>query len=165
MQILPSRGDLVLSDFLLANKVRAVLVESRNEVHTAAQAAKELNVPLSSIVKSVLFMVDGEPVLVVLPGSARVSVSKVCALRNAKECRLAFPEEVVECTGYEVGAVPPISVYGIPTLLDEQLKAKEQLVCGGGSLKRLLKISLQEIERVGFDVRVADVSGERLKVL
>ena len=147
----------MLSDFLQANSVAAELVECPKQVMTAQQASDAMDVPLSSIVKTLLFMLDETPLLVVLSGDSRVSTSKLCAFRNAASCRLATPEEVEDMTGYEVGAVPPISVYGIPTLLDQKVLQLPFVVSGGGSTRHLLKISPHEIEQWGFDVSVADV--------
>ncbi|MFH0714283.1 MAG: YbaK/EbsC family protein [Candidatus Diapherotrites archaeon] len=151
----------MLYDFLQANSIQAEIVECGAEVRTAEAVARALQMPVSLIAKTLLFFADENPVLVIVSGASRVSTSKLCALLNARECRLATPEEVEEATGYEVGAVPPISVYGVPAILDSALARMEQIVCGGGTLKKLLKISPKAVQEFGFEVKIADVSETR----
>ncbi|MBR7677626.1 YbaK/EbsC family protein [Streptomyces daliensis] len=74
---------------------------------TAAQAAEAIGCELSQIVKSLIFVADGEPVLVLMDGASRVDVERVRAELGAETVRRADADLVREATGYAIGGVPP----------------------------------------------------------
>ncbi len=73
---------------------------------TSQDAADAIGCPLSAIAKSLVFMVDGEPALVMMSGDLRVDVEKLAALTGAEEVRRADLEEVRTHTGYVAGGTP-----------------------------------------------------------
>lgn len=149
----------MLEDFISSNSLKARLVLCARRVATAQQAADFMKVPLDSVAKTVLFLLDGkDPVLCIVSGSSKVSAQKLCKIFGARECRLASPKEIEEITGYSIGAVPPISVYGVPTVLDSKLASKTEIVSGGGSEQHLLCISPSEILGFAFDAKAEDIS-------
>ena len=80
------------------------------DTSTAEAAAQAVSAPLGSIVKSLVFLADGAPLLVLVSGDQRADVHR---LRTAlglskKRLRIAQPAEVLARTGFEVGGVPPI---------------------------------------------------------
>lgn len=62
--------------------------------------------------------------LAVMSASKKFSWKLVKKLLNAKNMRFATPDEVFTVTGCRPGAVPPMgSVFGVPTIVDESLRA------------------------------------------
>ncbi|MFJ8790060.1 YbaK/EbsC family protein [Streptomyces sp. NPDC102462] len=74
---------------------------------TAAEAAAAIGCELSQICKSLIFAVDGVPVLVLMDGASRVDVERVRAELDAESVTRAKAEVVREATGYAIGGVPP----------------------------------------------------------
>ena len=149
----------MLADFIEKNSLKAEIIECKKPVNTALDATKALGIQLSDIAKTILFILDsGNPVLAVLSGENRASVQKLCILFNALKCKIASPKEVFEMTGYEVGGVPPISIYGVPTIIDSKLSEKNMVYCGGGDDRHLLKISPQEMKEFAFEAQIAEIS-------
>ena len=149
----------MLPDFIEANGLKAKIIFCAKPVATAVQASDFLKLPLECIAKTILFILDSEkPVLCILSGKSRVSAIKLCSLFNSQKCRIAKPEEVLEITGYEIGAVPPVSVYGVPAILDSKLAEMNEIISGGGSIQHLLRISPKEILEFGFECRTADIT-------
>ncbi|MDG4860828.1 YbaK/EbsC family protein [Streptomyces sp. T-3] len=74
---------------------------------TAAQAAEAIGCELSEIVKSLVFAVDGVPVLVLMDGASRVDVELVRRELGAEKVKRADADLVRETTGYAIGGVPP----------------------------------------------------------
>jgi len=110
---------------------RVLILEE--STRTAALAAAALSVPLGSIVKSLVFLADGKPVLVLVSGDRRVDEGKVARVLGAHEVRLATAAEVKELTGYPIGGVPPIGhEHAIPVLMDAQLNRFEVLYAAAG---------------------------------
>lgn len=148
----------MLEDFIKANKLAAKVFATTREVRTSQKAALELGLGADSVAKSILLIAStGEPVLVVLLGKDRVDFSKIKALLNAGDVRLAEPDEVLEITGYEVGGVPPISIYGVAAFMDTRVAKKEEVVCGGGDEFHLMRIKVKEILENAEGIRVESV--------
>lgn len=125
--------------------IEGELVFTGTSVHTAEAAAERMDVDPSRIVKSLVFICDGDAMLVIVPGSEEVDVEKVKEVIDVEECRLAEREEVKNATGYSVGEVPPIMVE-IPVIIDKSVMDEEKVYAGGGSDRYLLKIAPQEIK-------------------
>lgn len=134
-----------LKRYLEREKIDAELISTGTSVHTAEAAAERLNVDESQIVKSLVFMVDGEPVMLIVPGDREVDRERAKSVLGVEEIRLAGKEEVEEATGYSIGEVPPVGV-DIETVIYEELMERDEVYGGGGSDRYLLKISPQEIK-------------------
>src|SRR5918997_1891459 len=72
---------------------------------TAADAARAVGCHVDQIVKSLVFVADTNPVLVLTSGGHRVDVVKVGRQRSATTVRKADATEVRAATGYEVADV------------------------------------------------------------
>jgi prolyl-tRNA editing enzyme YbaK/EbsC (Cys-tRNA(Pro) deacylase) len=114
-------------------------------VETAAQA---VGTDPDSIVKSILFLVDGRPVLAITCGTDRVETRALAARFGVgrKKVKLASTDIVLRETGYEVGAMPPFGHrQPLQTLLDHRVLEKEIVFAGGGADNALLRISPKTI--------------------
>jgi Cys-tRNA(Pro) deacylase len=74
---------------------------------TADDAAAAIGVPVGAIVKSLVFLADGAPVLALVSGSNRLDEAKLAAAAGASSTERATAVQVREATGYPVGGVPP----------------------------------------------------------
>lgn len=146
----------MLEDFLQANDVKGQILEFEEEVARCNQVTElEQTIPVA---KSILFAHEKGFVLAIIEGKKKVSQSKLAKCVGATHCRLATAAEVENVTGYMVGAVPPISIYGVETILDPGVLSHIWVLAGGGSTHALLKIQSKEIERVGYEVRVEAIA-------
>ena len=75
---------------------------------TAEDAARAIGCDVAQIVKSLIFLVDGRPVVVLASGATRVDVGKLAMELGGHAARRATGEEVRAATGYPIGGVPPI---------------------------------------------------------
>jgi prolyl-tRNA editing enzyme YbaK/EbsC (Cys-tRNA(Pro) deacylase) len=135
------------------------LPEPTPTVETAARAAGTLP---EHIVKSVLFLAEGEPVLVVANGPARVDYKRVADYLGItrKKLKLADAETVLAITGFPVGTVPPFGHRArLRTLIDAGVLDLPEVFAGGGAVDALLRIAPAEIVRAAqaetVDVRSA----------
>ncbi|MCA9909151.1 MAG: YbaK/EbsC family protein, partial [Anaerolineae bacterium] len=78
---------------------------------TSQQAADNIGCQLGQIIKSIAFIVDDRPILVLTSGDQRVDDKKIAALYNVgrKKVRVATPEQMVEIYGYAPGSMPPLA--------------------------------------------------------
>ncbi|HYT30751.1 MAG TPA: YbaK/EbsC family protein, partial [Actinomycetota bacterium] len=74
---------------------------------TAADAARAIGCEIGQIVKSLVFVADGRPILALTSGANRADVGKLAALTGASAVRRATAEEAREATGFAIGGTPP----------------------------------------------------------
>ena len=112
----------------------------------ASQAADSLGVELGAVVKTLLFLVDGTPVLVLIGGDRRADTEKLKALLRARRVMIAKPDRVLAETGYPVGAVPPVGhVQRLPTWLDAGLSEYETVYVSGGARDMMVAIGFDDL--------------------
>ena len=118
-------------------------------VPTAAAAATALGCDVAAITNSLVFDLDGAPLLILASGAGRVDIRKVAAQLGTGSIRRASPGFVLEHTGQEVGGVAPIGhPEKIKTLLDESLSAHPVLWAGAGDHYSMFSISYKDLQRI-----------------
>ena len=103
-------------------------------IRSLEQAAKERGQRLEQVVRSLLFRVgEGRFVLVLMPGGLRVDWAALRRHLGVSRVTTATPEEVLEITGYPVGAVGPLGLrQPVPILADPRAFAPEEVSIGSG---------------------------------
>jgi prolyl-tRNA editing enzyme YbaK/EbsC (Cys-tRNA(Pro) deacylase) len=140
-----------LAHFIAAHDIKAEIVHLPVETPTVAAAASAVNVKPEQIIKSVLFMADGHPVLVVTNGLTRIHRKRLAIVLglSRRRIKIASVEQVLAITGYVVGAVPPFGhPTNLPTLLDAGVLAESTVYGGGGESNALMRLSPYELQRV-----------------
>ncbi|MGC9209452.1 MAG: aminoacyl-tRNA deacylase [Nitrososphaeria archaeon] len=141
--------DGYLEDFLRRSSVSFEIVHHGHS-YRADEASRELGIDLKNIVKTVLFINErGEPLIVVIRGDKRVNQSKLAKALGFRKLRLATPQELLDLTGYQPGALPPVGHKRmIRTIVDRDIMGLEYVYAGGGSVNSSLKISPRDIVRL-----------------
>jgi prolyl-tRNA editing enzyme YbaK/EbsC (Cys-tRNA(Pro) deacylase) len=128
--------------------VQARLEEFGDSTHTAQDAARAVGCELEQIVKSLVFVCDGLPILALLPGDRRADAAKIAAAAEAGYARVAKAAEVVAATGFEPGAVAPFPAPNVRVvLLDRGLLRHEIVWAGAGSARHVVGLSPFELAR------------------
>jgi Cys-tRNA(Pro) deacylase len=124
---------------------------------TVAEAAAAVGCDDAQIAKTLVFVADGDPVLVVASGAHRVDLEAICEIFDAAEARQATPDEVRVATGYSVGGVSPLGC-GLPVAFDEHLLQFERIYVAGGDGNTLFEVEPRRLaEAIGARVeRVAE---------
>lgn len=111
-----------VQEALNAAGLEAKVVRLPESTRTAPEAARAVGCDVGAIAKSLLFLADGEPLLVVCGGDRRVDTARVAELVGAQSVKMAPAEEVRRVTGYAIGGVPPLGhATGVRTLMDTSL--------------------------------------------
>lgn len=81
--------------------------------HTADDAARAVGAELGQIVKSLVFVTAGddgepEPILCLVSGPNRVSLSRLAAVLGRSDVRRASAAEANDLTGFVIGGIPPL---------------------------------------------------------
>jgi prolyl-tRNA editing enzyme YbaK/EbsC (Cys-tRNA(Pro) deacylase) len=140
-----------LVGFMQENGIQGEILHLSVPTPTVDAAAQAVNASPEQIIKSILFMVDGQAVLAVACGKSSIE-RRAIAQRFAvgkKRVKLASPEMVLEISGYEVGAMPPFGHrQPLITLIDTRVLESSDSYAGGGAENALVRLDPQEILRV-----------------
>ncbi len=140
-----------VAEYMIEQGIQGRMIPLTVLTETVEAAAAALNVPPERIVKSLLFLAGGKPVLVISCGTDRID-RRVLASHfgvGRKRVVLADAETVQAATGYEVGAVPPFGHREkLDVILDRSVLEHSMVYAGGGSKDSLLEIAPQEILRM-----------------
>jgi len=138
-----------LAAFLVSNKVEFEFMEKR-ATHHAVEAAEASGVPLSGIVKSIVFVdQDARPLLAVVLADADVSRHKLERCSGSKSVRLASDVAAKAATGYPTGGIPPVGhKKRVPVYIDQRVMQCDYVWCGGGARSKLVKLKTADIARL-----------------
>jgi prolyl-tRNA editing enzyme YbaK/EbsC (Cys-tRNA(Pro) deacylase) len=119
---------------------RGLAIEVRvlpDSTRTAAEAAAACGCEAGQIVKSLVFMVDGAPTMILCAGDRRVT---------AVDGRPAPADEARAATGFAIGGIPPLGHdCDLPTIVDESLKRFERVWCAAGTPHAVFETGVDEL--------------------
>lgn len=118
------------------------------DTSTAEAAARAVDAPQGSIVKSLIFLADGEPLLVLVSGDQRADVKQLRGHLglSKRRLRIARPDDVVEFTGFEVGGVPPVGHPSpLRTLVDCTLGRFDTVWAAAGNAHAVFPIAYEQL--------------------
>jgi Cys-tRNA(Pro) deacylase len=139
-------GDEEVRQFLTSHGLETQIHSFTDSTENAYLAAEALGVELGQIVKSVVFLADGNPLLVLISGDMNVHTKKLKNLLGVRKVRIADAETVQAITGYPVGAVPPVAHRKrIPTYLDESLKRFAKIYPAAGTTQNMFSTTFDEL--------------------
>jgi prolyl-tRNA editing enzyme YbaK/EbsC (Cys-tRNA(Pro) deacylase) len=127
---------------LEADRVR----ELPADTSTAEAAARAVGASQGSIVKSLIFLADGAPLLVLVSGDHRADIKRLRATLglSKRRLRIAQPAEVQALTGFEVGGVPPLGHREpLRTLIDRTLSRFDTVWAAAGSAHAVFPITYE----------------------
>ena len=100
---------------------------------TAADAAASIGCEVAQIVKSLVFVADGEPVVALLAGDDRLDPERLAEALDAREVRRANGAEARAATGFPIGGVPPLGYEReLTVLIDDGLLRHEVVWAAAG---------------------------------
>jgi prolyl-tRNA editing enzyme YbaK/EbsC (Cys-tRNA(Pro) deacylase) len=124
---------------------------------TAPDAARAIGCDVAQIVKSLVFVADEAPVLVLTSGANRVDVGRLAALVGASEVRRASPDEVRTATGFAIGGTPPFGhPRAIRSFVDRDLLVHEVVWAAAGAPDAVFGTTPEELVATS-GAEVADV--------
>jgi prolyl-tRNA editing enzyme YbaK/EbsC (Cys-tRNA(Pro) deacylase) len=140
-----------LQRFIDEHQIAATILPMAEHTLTVPDAARALQVEADQIIKSLVFLIKGEPLLVINNGLARVEQRRVAARLGVgrKQVKLASVEQALGITGYVVGSMPPFGHRQIlPTFVDPAITEHSIIFGGGGEIDAMLRLTPAELIRV-----------------
>jgi prolyl-tRNA synthetase len=97
---------------------------------TIADLAAFTKLPEASQMKSLVYVGDDEPVLIMVRGDHQLSETKLASVLKAKEVRPAHAHEIYQAFGANAGSLGPVGVRGIRILADNALGGRKNMITG-----------------------------------
>ena len=124
---------------------------------TVQEAAIALNCTEGEIAKTLSFMVEEKPILIVVSGDAKIDNSKYKAEFH-KKTKMIPHENVEKIIGHQVGGVCPFGINeGVEVYLDKSLQKYKTVYPASGSSNSAVKLTIQELEQASNYQKWIDV--------
>lgn len=135
--------------YLEKNSYEGRIFTTTDTIFTVEDASRAVGAPSEHILKSLVLLADGDPVLALLSGVNRVDTKKIRKLLGVKKVKMADPEFVFNYSGFKVGGVPPVGYPEKPrALLDKDMFLYETVWAAAGTDHAFFPISPLELERI-----------------
>ncbi len=136
------------------------VIEPEHSSATVAEAAEALGCRPGMIAKTLSFLQDGEPVLILVEGMARIDNKKYKARFGCK-ARMIPGDRVEELIGHDIGGVCPFGINsGVPVYLDVSLKQHDIVYPAADSDHSAGKLTIAELEQCSGSCGWVDVCRE-----
>ena len=147
------RAKEYLKKYGLEDKVKEFPVSSA----TVEEAAKAVGCEEKEIAKTLSFIVDDKPILIVVAGDCKIDNSKYKAEFHKKAKMIPF-NDVEELIGHSVGGVCPFGIKeGVTVYLDDSLKRFDTIYPACGSSNSAVKLTIEELEKASNFKKWVDV--------
>ena len=132
-------------DFDLAPKIRIF----PDGTKTAIDAARAVGCRPSEIVKSLVFEVDGEAVLALVPGDRNLQPARLAEATGGRKVHRASLDRVKEATGFAAGGTPPFGhARPLRVFADQALRRHDPVWAAAGTPTTVFPISLADLDRI-----------------
>ncbi|MFI6367471.1 YbaK/EbsC family protein [Nocardia sp. NPDC050630] len=137
-----------VADTLIARGHHGVIVTQPAPTPTAADAARALGVDVGAITKSLVFLLDDDPVLLLVSGAHQVDLGRTGERLEGRLTR-APAEMVQQVTGQAIGGIAPVGhPTNLPTWVDNALSTHQEVWAAGGHPNTLFRTSFRELVRI-----------------
>lgn len=138
-----------MKEALGALGVEAEIIEFPESTRTSEDAARAVGTTVERIVKSLVFLADGKPILVLASGANRVDARKLAQAVGATRIGKADAEQVRRATGFAIGGVPPLGhAAPLPVFADRDLLALDLVYAAAGTPHAVFGIQPATLLRV-----------------
>ena len=138
-----ARVERVLSEAGWSSRTRHLSTSAR----TAAEAAEALGCEVGAIASSLVFVADGEPVLVLASGAHRVDTGRVAGVLGATSVVRAPARLVREVTGFAIGGVAPVGhLVALRGVLDVALRSYDVVWASAGHPQAVFSTTFDELQ-------------------
>ena len=145
-----------LEKYNLENRI----IEFNSSTATVALAAMALGVTEGEIAKSLSFIVNGQPVLVIIAGDKKIDNHKFKTEFKVK-AKMIAPELVEDYIGHRAGGVCPFGINdNVSVYLDVSLKQYEYIYPACGTANTAVKLTVNDLEKVSNKLKWVDLCKE-----
>jgi prolyl-tRNA editing enzyme YbaK/EbsC (Cys-tRNA(Pro) deacylase) len=145
---MPSATDRV-REALRAFGIEVTVQEFPEGTRTAAQAAAAVRTSVGQIVKSLVFVADGRPLLVLASGANRVDLVKLAQAAGVHAVQRADADTVRRATGFAIGGVPPVGhEKPLSVVIDRDLLTYDLVFAAAGTPHAVFAIAPRRLAEI-----------------
>ena len=131
--------------------------ESEASTRTAQEAANAIGCTLAQIVKSLLFVVDGQPAIVLMSGANQLDDRQLAGLCQVsrKKIKRGDADIAREATGFAIGGIPPFGHSSrLPTYIDQDFLQFEVIWAAAGTPNAVFAITPEALAQATHGLMV-----------
>jgi Cys-tRNA(Pro)/Cys-tRNA(Cys) deacylase len=145
-----------------AKRVAYTAFELPAEKLGAREAARQMNVPLNQVFKTIVALRStpgGKPILAVIPGDCQLDVKSLAAVLHEKKVQVPSQREAEQLTGLLAGGISPLALInkGFTILVDQTAADHEQVHVSGGQRGLNLRLAVKDLLRL-TNARLAPIA-------
>lgn len=147
-----------VKEYFKAYGIEDKIIELSESSATVELAAHALNTEPCRIAKTLSFMLNDSPILVVTAGDVKIDNAKYRHTFGAK-AKMLTADQAAELIGHAVGGVCPFGLNdGVTVYLDESLKQYETVFPACGSSNSAIELTIPELEKYSGYEKWVDVT-------
>jgi len=130
----------------------------RKPIRSLEELVEGRGMSTAQIVRSLVFRTGGgQFVLLAAPATGRADWGRLRKILGERRLTMAKPDEVLEATGYPIGAVPPLALpEEVHLLADEGIFGHADVIIGSGVLGYAIELRSQDLRRAMEGVTAGD---------
>ena len=137
-----------VADTLIARGHHGVIVSQPDGVRTVAEVARALGVSPGALVESVVYLLDDDPILLLVAGDHAVDIENTA--KRLEGVLADAPDDVIRhATGQTIGSIAPVGhPTNLPTYIDSALANYPELWAAGGHPDTVFRTTFSELLRI-----------------
>lgn len=152
------RSSIEVHNYLQSTDAKFEMVTLSGPVKDSAQMAELLGLEPSSIVKTLVLIADGLPLMVLVSGDRRANLKKIQSVSGAKELGFAVEKDVADITGFHSRSTPPVAWEAkAGVIADGSIPQTGVVYTAGGQPNVVLKIRVGDLIRI-TEAKLADIT-------
>lgn len=133
------------------------IMEFTESSATVKEAAKAIGCKESEIAKTLSFLIEDKPILIVVAGDCKIDNGKY-KQEFGKKAKMIPYEEVEKLIGHNVGGVCPFGINeNVTVYLDNSLKKFDTIYPACGESNTAVKLTIEELEKTSNYKKWIDV--------
>ncbi|MBI2579859.1 MAG: YbaK/EbsC family protein [Candidatus Aenigmarchaeota archaeon] len=145
-------------EFLKNNGIGFKVIHLKEVPKSAQDVERLFGCSLHQVLKTLVFVGEKEPLVVVLPGDEKAGIEKLRQISGQKSLRMAKPDEVERITGYSVGGVCPFAIENhLKKIIDKSVFDIDTVNIGSGKAEIGIELKSADLRRI-WDGAIDDIS-------
>lgn len=144
-------------EYLRDNRIKFKILHLKEVPKTAQDVERIYGCSLHQVLKTIVFVGEKAPVIVVLPGDKKVNINKLKEITKQDPIKVAKPEEVVGITGFSIGGVSPfVQNLDIKKIIDASVFKIKVVNIGSGKADIGIELNSIDLKKI-WDGEIADI--------
>jgi prolyl-tRNA editing enzyme YbaK/EbsC (Cys-tRNA(Pro) deacylase) len=148
-EVTEQQSVITVRDTLARLGARGEVRRLDDSARTAKEAADALGIEVGQIASSLIFLANGEPILVIASGGHRVDTMLLSSILDGAQITKANADDVRNATGFAIGGVAPVGhPEPLRTVIDVALSQYDVVWAAGGHPHCVFPTSYDELLRI-----------------